>query len=166
MLSVLKNTFKFSGFILPFIIAISVFVILQKPKNIANSNELFQEVSEINDSMINSWIEEKSEVLKVDFFDKLKIKKESRIYKFKELDIRKQEILKFVFYSKVKKDCDSVLNAKDNMQDEQYRKIKDFKQKITARAEYQKKLIYNYYGADLHPLDKMFLDDYDVYLLN
>jgi hypothetical protein len=161
-----KNILILLSYVFPLVIAISVFFILQKPKDITNSNEFFEEANNSNKLLIESWIENKTKILENHFFTNLKIKKENKVLKFQDLDKRKQEALKLLLYSKAKKDCDAVLINKENLQDEQYRSITKFRQSINEKAEHQKKIIYNYYGADLHPLDKMFLDEYDVYLLN
>jgi len=166
MKQILKKGFLFLSYMLPFIVAGSVYIILQKPKTIENSIEEFEQANTSNQIYMANWLENKRKILENDFFSSLRIRKENKILKFEDLDKRKQEVLKFMMYSKVKKDCDAALANKENLEGEQYRMISNFRESVVEKTNYQKKIIYNYYGSDLHPLDKIFLDEYDVYLLN
>jgi hypothetical protein len=158
--------FKIISFIVPLIITCAIFFILNKKPDLENSNEVVAEVAGVNAEALDNWYKNKSTILKNEFFINLKIKKDEKIISFKDLDNKKQEVFKLMLFAKTKKDCETALMNKDYMENEQYKQLNKFGKDLNEKIIDQKKILYNLYGLTMHPLDKQFLELYDVHLLN
>jgi len=153
-------------FLLPVIISICVFFTFYKEPSPQNSNELAQEEVENNRKIMDDWIENKKNFMTSDFYEKVKVKKGNEVFELKNLEIKKREVFKLTLLSKTKRDFDLALKNKDKLQSDQYEEIKKLYQDINKKIDDQKKLLYNLYGAGLIPLDKLFLEQFDVYFFD
>lgn len=150
----------------PFIITFLVFLTFYKKPTAETSNEIAQEEVVNNRKIMDDWITNKKEFMNNDFYEKVKVKKGNEVFELKKLEIKKREVFKLTLLSKTKRDFDLAIQNKDKLQSDQYEEIKKLYQDINKKIDDQKKLLYNLYGVGLIPLDKLLLEQFDVYFFD
>lgn len=112
--------------------------------------------------IFENWLQSKRKIFESDFFKKMKLKKDNKEIYFEDLDESKQNVFMLLLFANTKKDLE---NAEQSDQD-QYSQQK-IKEAIIIANELilkQKNKLYNLYGNKIHPQDKLFLENLNVYI--
>jgi hypothetical protein len=152
-------------FILPLIISISVFFLFNKEIVVDNSKQKIDEIETTLD-LYKTYIQQKRNTLEDSFYADMKIKKDAEVTYLKNLDVSKQKVFKLCLLYKCKKDVIFKIKSDEKLNGRLMQDMNLLIKDIDDCIEKNKKDLYNLYKDKMHPLDKEFLEQLNVYLLN
>lgn len=151
-------------YVFPFIITVFIFFYFQKPEGQKTRTAESKPLTEITNSVFESWYEIKKPCMVPDFFEAFNIKKDTTVFKFSDMDDTKKSLFKLLYLGRIKKEMSNFNYS--TLSDSQKIKIKDLENFCDKQLEQNKQKIYNLNSHNLHPYDKDFLEKLDVYILN
>ena len=115
--------------------------------------------------IFENWLQSKKKIFESDFFKKMKLKKDNKEIYFEDLDESKQNVFMLLLFANTKKDLENAEQS-DQIYSDQNNQQK-IKEAIIIASELivkQKNKLYNLYGNKIHPQDKLFLENLNVYI--
>lgn len=161
------NLSKIISYLAPFLITICVFLYLyskekqKKPTEIPKKIETVKETDSINEIEFADWKNKVTKKLSDGYYDNLLIKNQEITYRFKNLNDNRQQLLEIIILTKVKNDCRNISNKASEIQKMELDHIEKL---CTEKININFKKMYNS-DDNLHPADKNFLDNLNVYIL-
>ncbi len=155
------------SYLAPFLITICVFIYLNKKeeqkKPIENPKkiETVKEPDSINETEFVDWKNKVTKKFSDTYYDNLLIKNQEITYKFKNLNDNRQQLLEIIILTKVKNDCRNISYKASELQK---RELDQIEKLCTEKININFKKMYNS-NDNLHPADKNFLDNLNVYIL-
>lgn len=133
------------------------FVFEQKEKSIVELEPKVL-IKEINYENINFFIEKNNYVFEENGFEKALVKKDDKIYSYKNLTETKKLIIKMIMLNKIQKNFSNIMDE-ENLKIIENETLQNFQKKIKTELAKIKDTIYKIHKGQLHPLDKDLLEN-------